>query len=211
MRFKDRVDAGKKLAQALEKYKERNVVVYALPRGGVLTAYEVSKYLSAPLDLIIIQKIGHSYSPEYALGAVTENGHNIYNEKDIQTTDKQWLKNEVENQRKEAKRRRKIYCKGRKPISAKDKVAILVDDGVATGLTMKAGIQELKLQQPKKIIVAVPICPKDFEQEMIKEGCKLAALDIPTHYLGAVGLYYDYFPQITDDEVVNIMNRDKKF
>lgn len=206
MRFKDRVDAGKKLAHALKKYKERNAVVYALPRGGVLTAYEVSKYLSVPLDLIIIQKIGHSYSPEYALGAVTENGHGIYNEKDIQTTDKRWLKNEVENQRKEAKRRRKIYCKGRKPISAKDKVVILVDDGVATGLTMKVGILELKLQQPKKIIVAVPVCPKDFEQEVVKEGCELVALDTPTYYLGAVGLYYDYFPQITDDEVVNIMN-----
>jgi len=206
MQFKDRVDAGKKLAHILKKYKGKNVVVYALPRGGVLTAYEVSKYLNAPLDLIIIQKIGHSYLPEYALGAVTENGHSIYNEKDIQTTDKQWLKNEVEDQRKEAERRRKIYCKGRKPISAKDKVAILVDDGIATGLTMKVGILELKHQQPKKIIVVVPICPKDFEQEVIKEGCELVALDIPTHYLGAVSLYYDYFPQITDDEIVNIMN-----
>ena len=206
MRFKDRIEAGKKLAQALEKYQGKNVVVYALPRGGVLIAHEIAKYLSAPLDLIIIQKIGHSYSPEFALGAVTENGHSLFNEKDIQETDEQWLKKRIEDERKEAKRRREMYSKGRKPISAKDKIAILVDDGVATGLTMKVGIQELKLQQPKKIIVAVPVCPKDFEQEVVKESCELVTLDIPTHYLGVVGLYYDYFPQITDDEVINIIN-----
>ena len=206
MRFKDRVEAGNKLARALEKYKNKNAIVYALPRGGVVTAYEVSKYLGTPLDLIIVQKIGHPYSSEYALGAVTENGHSIYDKEDIQTTDKQWLKKEIETKCKEAKRRRKIYCKEKKPISAKGKTVILVDDGVATGLTMKLAMQELKFQQPKKIVVAVPVCPKEFEREVINEKCELVALDVSTDYLGAVGLYYYHFPQVTDDEVVNIMN-----
>lgn len=205
MRFKDRIDAGKKLADALKEYKGKEVVVYALPRGGVLIGYEIAQYLHAPLDLIIVQKIGHPYSPEYALGAVAENGYSIYNEEEINSVDTQWLENEVGEKRQEVTRRRLMYCKGRKPIFVNDKIAILVDDGVATGLTMKIGILELKHQQPKKIIVAVPICPKMFAQEAEKEGYELVALEIPLS-LCSVSSYYDDFRQITDAEVTNIMS-----
>jgi len=210
MRFKNRAEAGKKLAYALRKYRGKNVVVYAFPRGGVVTAYEIAQYLKAPLDLVIVRKIGHPYCPEYAVGVVAEDGCTLYNEKEVALIDKVWLQHERSKKRKEAQRRRALYSSGGDPISEKGKIAILVDDGVATGLTAKVGILELKHQNPKKIIVAVPVCPKDFADEIKKEGCDCVALHIPLFYEGAVGAYYDEFPQIPDEEVIRLMAKRKR-
>jgi putative phosphoribosyl transferase len=205
MRFKDRVDAGAQLAQLLCKYKNKDVVVYGLPRGGVITAHTIAQYLNAPLDLIMVKKIGHPYSSEYALGAIAENGECIFNEADKGETDKQWLKDSIREAQRETKRRRQLYVGDRNRISAKNKTVILVDDGVATGLTMRVAIEAVKHQHPKQIIVAVPVCPKDFEYEVKKEGCELVALQSTDNFLGAVGAYYHYFPQVTDFEVIQIM------
>lgn len=142
MYFKNRVDGGRKLADLLKKFKGKDVVIYALPRGGVVTAYEIAKEIQAPLDLIITRKIGHPYQPEYAIGAVAENGHSVFNKEEVAEIDENYLTSEAEKQKEEAKRRREIYLAGRKPIPYKGKVAILVDDGIATGLTMKAAIKE---------------------------------------------------------------------
>ena len=113
MYFKDRADAGKQLAHMLKKYRGKDVVIYALPRGGVVTAKEISKYLQVPLDLIITRKIGHPESPEYAIAATAENGHILGEEGEIESVGREWLEKEMEKEKLEAKRRREKYLQGR--------------------------------------------------------------------------------------------------
>jgi putative phosphoribosyl transferase len=209
MHFKDRSEAGQLLAQALKQYQNQPVVVYAIPRGGVVTAIEIARVLHAPLDLIITRKIGHPYQPEYAIAAVAEDGHMLGSKEELQAVDKNWLAQEVESQRREAKRRREHYLKNRPEISAQGKIAILVDDGIATGTTMRLGIQELKHRQCKKIIVAVPVAPKSTADLIKKEADEIVALDIPQdfNYLGAVGAYYGDFAQVEDEEVIALLDQ----
>ena len=207
MRFKNRTEAGRKLARALGEYRGKNVVVYGLPRGGVVVAYEIAKYLHVPLDLLSVCKIGHPDSPEYAVGVVAQDGCTLFNEKEVALLDTVWLEHERNEKRKEAQRRQALYSGGREPISAQGKIAILVDDGVATGLTVKVGILELIHQNPKNIIIAVPICPKTFADEIKKEGHDCVALDTPPLDTDAVSAYYDEFPQVADEEVIRLMSQ----
>lgn len=212
MYFKDRKEAGQLLVKLLKKYKDKDVVVYALPRGGVVTALEIARYLHAPLDLIITRKIGHPYQPEYAIAAVAENGHIVSSSEEMKPISKKWLKEELEKQRIEAKRRREKYLEGKSEIAAKGGITILVDDGVATGLTIRTGILELRHRQPRKIIVAVPVVPKTTAAILAKEADEVVALDIPSddEFLGAVGAYYSDFPQVEDEEVIAILKSYEK-
>lgn len=207
MSFKDRTEAGKLLAQKLEKYKDKKIVVYGMPRGGVVTALEIAKYLHAPLDLVIARKIGHPEASEYAIAAVAENGHIVTERNEIRGVDKDWFENEVERQKEEVARRKELYLQGRNMISLKGKIAILVDDGVATGLTLRVGIKELRHQKPAKIVVAIPVVAESIAKILEKEADELVALEIPSDYefLGAVGAYYNHFPQIEDEEVIEIL------
>lgn len=206
MIFKDRKQAGKKLADLLEPFRGKSVVIYALPRGGVVIGAEIAKALHAPLDLIITRKIGHPFSPEYAIGAVAENGHSVLNKDEILNIDEGYIKRESEKQKLEARRRREVYLSGRKPISCKGGLAILTDDGIATGLTVKAAIKELKLHYyPKRIIVAVPVAPKEIARDLEKEGVEFVALNIPETFYGAIGAYYQDFAAVSDEEVIDIM------
>lgn len=205
--FKDRVEAGKHLAAALKKYKGSNAVVYALPRGGVVVGAEVAKRLGLELDLIIPRKIGHPQIPEYAIGAVAENGHSVLNKEEIQRVDADWLYEEIEKQKVEATRRRAIYLANKKPISAKNKIAIIVDDGIATGLTVQAAIQEIKHQNPKEVIVAVPVAPADIVQKLCTLADEVVVVNAPEEFYGAVGAYYINFEQVEDEDVVKIMRK----
>lgn len=207
MRFTDRTEAGQLLADKLKKYKDKDIVVYALPRGGVVTALEIAKYLDAPLDLVITRKIGHPYQPEYAIAAVAENGHIVGTQSELESVDKKWLKEEIERQKQEAKRRRKKYLAGREKREVHGKVAILVDDGIATGLTMRAGIKELQHRHPKKIVIAVPVIPQSTSAVLKKEKSEVIALDVPPDdkFLGAVGSYYEDFSPVEDEEVIAIL------
>src|SRR5512144_2446213 len=128
MRFKDRSEAGKQLALALEKYRDQRAVVSGRPRGGVVLAVEIARELRLPLDLIIPRKIGHPYNPEYAIGAVSEDGEPVYNDWEIARVDRRWLENQVDSERQEARRRREQYLQGREPLFVTGKTAILVDD-----------------------------------------------------------------------------------
>jgi|SRR5579872_6267111 len=214
MYFKNRIDAGRLLAQALIKYKGSDVVVYAVPRGGVVTAVEIARILRAPLDLIIVRKIGHPFQPEYAIGAVAEDGHTVRNEKVMESVDKNWLKNEIEAQRQEAKRRREKYLRGRKDIPVEGKTAILIDDGIATGLTIRLAVKELKHRNPKKIVVAVPVSAKATADKIKQEVDEFVALDMPgeSEFLGAVGSYYDEFFPVEDAEVIALVRSyDREF
>ncbi len=206
MRFKDREDAGKKLAEALAGYKEEDVVVYALPRGGVVLGYEIARSLGAPLDLIITRKIGYPGNEECAVCAVAEDGDIICDSSGVSMIDQEWLKEQAERERKEAVRRRQVYLKGRTPLAVEGKTAIIVDDGVATGLTIILAIRELKHRMPKKIVVAVPVASEQAAAMIRQEADELVALDVPA-YFSAVGAYYDNFPQLTDAEVIKLMEQ----
>lgn len=205
MRFRNRREAGQKLAQALAPYRGREGIVYPLPRGGVVLGIEIARTLGMPLDLVIPRKIGHPYNPEYAICAVTESGAPVCNEREVAQVDPEWFRRRVEAERREARRRRELYLAGRAPLSAEGKIAIVVDDGIATGLTMRAAIQDVKQRRPARVIVAVPVAPKDTAGRLAREVDEVAALDVSDFYLGAVGAYYDDFPQLTDDEVILLL------
>ena len=204
-RFRDRIDAGRRLAVALKRYKGQAVVVYGIPRGGAVIADEIARYLHALLDLIITRKIVHPMAPEYAIGAIAENGHHIFSKLMLTASNEQRLQNEIIKAHTEAQRRRVLYLQDKQPISAKNKIAMLVDDGIATGLTIRVSIRELKHQQPKKIIVAIPVIPKVVARQIKPEVGELISLITPQDGLSAVGAYYEKFPQVTDAEVVAIM------
>jgi putative phosphoribosyl transferase len=204
MLFKNRTDAGQRLAQALIKYEEEDIVIYAMPRGGVVLGLEIAKRLNAPLDLIITRKIGYPGNEECALCAVAEDGHMICDSSGMSLIDSQWIQEHAEKEMEEARRRRMAYLKGREPLTVTGKIAIIVDDGVATGLTLMLAIQELKHRTPKKIVVAVPVSSPIAARKIQKEADELVVLDTPANFC-AVGAYYESFPQLTDDEVIKIM------
>ena len=204
MIFEDRKHAGQKLAEALISYRGQDVVVYALPRGGVVIGAEVARSLDAPLDLIVTRKIGHPLSPEYAIAAVDEDGNTVTNPIEIESIDRKWFEQEVEIEQREAKRRRALYTSGRDPVSATDKVAILVDDGLATGLTMFAAIQQARKQHPRRVIVAIPVAPAQTVRKLRLLADEVVALYTPEPF-GAIGSFYLRFDQVSDAEVVELM------
>jgi putative phosphoribosyl transferase len=204
--FKNRVEAGRLLADALKTYAGQEGVVYPLPRGGVPLGVEISKALKMDLDLIIPRKIGHPYNPEYAIAAVGETGEPVVNQAEVDRVDQKWFQQEVDRQREESRRRREAYLHGRDPLPVEGKVAILVDDGIATGLTMKAAIQDARSRRPAKLVVAIPVVPADTARRLRDMVDDLVALDIDEYYLGAVGAYYDDFAQTTDEEVIALLS-----
>lgn len=209
MIFQDRKAAGQKLAEVLAKYKNFDAVVYALPRGGVVVGGEIAQKLGIPLDLVIARKIGHPNDPEYAIAAVTEDGTLVENKAEVLAIDPGWFRKEVEMQKKEAQRRRRVYGGSTAQILAAEKYAIVVDDGIATGLTLKAALMELKKQNPKKLIVAVPVTPADVALELQLFADEVIALEVAPFFRGGVGAYYNNFPQITDEEVIAIIKQQK--
>lgn len=202
MTFKNREDAGQKLACALKQYKNnKDVVLVALPRGGVVIAYEIAKELNLPLDIVVTRKIGALGNPEYAIGAITEIGEGIFNEDEIARVDKKWLDKEIKKEKQEAERRLKVYRGGKPALNLKDKIVILVDDGIATGYTMRAAVKSVRVADPKKIIVAVPHGARDTIEVLRKEVDEVICLHIPTFYM-AVGQFYEEFEQTSDKEVI---------
>lgn len=205
MYFKNRKDAGIQLAEALKKYQHEDVIVYALPRGGVELGVEIANKLKAPLDLIITKKIGHPLNSEYAICAVGEESEPICNTRETSQIDPTWLHDEVERIRTEIKRRKTLYQGEIQPHSVAGKTAIVVDDGIATGLTMMAAIAEIKHGHPKKIVVAIPVTPYDTAQVLTTMADELVSLDIDKYFLGAIGAYYGEFNQVKDSEVIALL------
>lgn len=208
MRFIDRSDAGRRLAEALAGYKGSDVVVYALPRGGVVLGKEIARSLGAPLDLVITRKIGYPGNEECAVCAVAEDGHMICDGTISSLLDQEWLLARAKEEMQEAKRRRQVYLRGRGQLSPEGKTAIIVDDGVATGLTILLAIKEIRHRSPRKIVVAVPVSSREAADRIRKEADELVVLETPVHFM-AVGEHYEQFPQLTDDEVIRIMEQCK--
>jgi putative phosphoribosyl transferase len=207
LRFKDRVDAGKKLAQKLLSYQsDPTVMVVGLPRGGVVVAYEVAHLLQVPLDIIVPRKIGMPANPELALGAITQEGEPVWNEALIKSfhIHKEDLKDILEQEKREAARRLSLYRKSHLAQDFKNKTVILIDDGIATGATMRAAIAGIRAQGAKKIIVAVPVAPLEILEEIEKEADEIICLAVPRMFYG-VGQFYDSFAQTTDEEVIALM------
>lgn len=207
MLFEDRADAGKKLAAALKAYENKpNTLVIALPRGGVVVGYEVAHQLHLPLDIVVPRKIGAPLNPEFAIGAITETGEVILSQaliKELGVTES-FLKSAMEKEREIAQQRLNSYRKGRPPRILKDRHVILVDDGLATGSTMRAAIKTVRAQQAKEIVLAVPVAPPDTLQKIEKEVDKTICLEAP-YVFYAVGQFYRSFEQTSDDEVMELM------
>jgi len=202
--FQDRTDAGRRLADVLIPYRNQGVVVYALPRGGVAVGVEVARRLEAPLDLVVVRKIGHPDFPEYAIGAVCEDGHIVTNPQEAASLNEDWLDHAATAEWKEAQRRRRLFLGDRRPVPVRGKIAIVVDDGLATGLTMQAAIHDLRRRYPRKIVVAVPVAAADTAARIRTEVDDLVVLHIPTGF-SAIGSFYRDFDQVGDEEVVALM------
>jgi predicted phosphoribosyltransferase len=208
----DRYDAGERLAKELNKYKNNNkVIVIGIPRGGVVVAFEVAKALNTPLDIVVARKISVPGNPEFAIGAVSEKGEIILNENSAETykiADK-YIKKEVEVQRAEVKRRLEEYRGGKDRLILKNKIVILVDDGIATGASIKAAISSVKAEDPQKILLAIPVAPPDTISELKKEVDEVVCLEQPETFF-AVGQAYQIFDQTSDEEVKDILESANK-
>lgn len=205
MIFRDRQAAGLALAERLSTHAGQNAVVFALPRGGVVLAREVARKLGAPLDIIAVRKLGHPQQPEYAVGAVDEHGDVLLGAQ-AEGLAPEEIERIVGRERAEAERRAALYRNKRAPRSAAGKVAVIVDDGIATGLTMQLAVASIRKQKPERIIIAVPVAPAEAVAELERSGASIFVLDDPKEYLGAVGAHYAVFPQVTDDEVIALLS-----
>ena len=210
--FKDRKEAGHKLAKKLAKYTdEKEIIVLALPRGGVAIGAEITKKIGASLDVIITRKIRFPGKPEFAIGAIAENGKVALNDQIVKRYNitQSYLDEEICRQKTEIERRLIAYRDGEKPAFIKNKIIILVDDGVATGFTIIAAINALKDEEIKKLIVAVPVSPQDTFLKLKSLVDEIICLETPEVFL-AIGDFYYEFEQLTDEEVIQLIQNDKK-
>lgn len=210
MRFTDRLDAARELSKGLEEVCQDNPIVLALPRGGVPLGMEIAKRYKLTLDVILSKKIGHPLYPEFAIGALAEDGEPIVHAYQKKQVDEDWLEQEIERIRQQIAHRRQSYGKVSKKEDLSNRSVILVDDGIATGMTMKAAIEAVKQQKAAKVTVAVPIIPKDTYRELQKLADEVIAVDVPENFLGAVGAYYENFEQVEDREVTKMLEDNAK-
>lgn len=207
MIFRDRNEAGKRLAEKLMHYQGKSdVIVLGLPRGGVTVAYQVAGTLQCPLDILIVRKIGFPGNPELAAGAVSETGTVVFNEDIVSLygVSRAYLEMETARQKQEIARRIVFYRGGKGVPPLAGKTIILVDDGVATGATVKAAIATLKQERIGKLVVALPVASRDAEQEIAPSVDEWVCLQAPAD-LRSVGGYYSDFSQVEDEEVVAML------
>lgn len=208
--FPDRQDAGEQLAQKLASYQGKKPLVLALPRGGVVIGFEVAKALQAPLDALVVCKIGAPGQPELGIGAVAEGGVQLFDKRTINTIgiEESELEEVVAREKKEVSRRASLYRKGKKLPTVEGRTVIIVDDGVATGVTAKAAIEAVRRMQPKKLVFATPVVAHETWQELEALVDEFVALATPAEF-AAVGVWYQNFEQVSDEEVVRILEKAK--
>jgi predicted phosphoribosyltransferase len=210
MPFKDRKEAGHKLALALRKFRGQRIVVLALPRGGVPVAAEVAAALHAPLDLVLVRKIGVPMQPELAMGAVVDgtDPHVVRNEDVIRITGVSEREFAAIRDREllEIERRRRTYLGDRPRAEINGRVVIVVDDGIATGATIRAALESVRPRSPKRLVLAVPVAPTSALDELRNEADEIVCLEDYESF-GAIGLYYRDFRQVNDQEVIDTLSR----
>lgn len=208
--FIDRSEAGRRLARLLLRFKDQRPVVLALPRGGVPVGFEVAQALDAPLDLMLVRKIGAPFQPELAVGAAVDGAHpEIVINRDIVERlhiPADYLQQESARQLEEIERRRRLYGAGRPGIEIRDRTAIVVDDGIATGATMEAALHATRRAGPRCLVLAVPVAPPDTIERLRPLVDEVECLVMPPD-LGAIGRFYDDFRQLTDDDVVGLLEQ----
>jgi putative phosphoribosyl transferase len=207
-RFKDRRDAGRKLAEKLRAYASQQPIVLGLPRGGVPVAREVARALHAPLDVLVVRKIGVPWQPELGIGAVAEGNH-VHISPDVLRqaglSDDE-LKQATREKRDEVDERVRRFRGDRERPDLRDRTVIIVDDGIATGGTVKAAIQAVRAAQPKTVVLATPVVAHQTERDLVSEVDHLVSLASP-RTMFAIGLWYEDFSQVSDEQVVNILKR----
>ncbi len=208
--FRDRSHAGQELAEALHHLADRHPLVLTLPRGGVPVAFEVARVLGAPLDLVLVRKIGAPGNEELALGAVIDGAEPkwVINQELLNqiAPPPNWFEEEMQRQLSELERRRQRYCGNRPAPHIGDRCVILIDDGVATGATVRAALKGLKQSKPSRIVLAVPVGPR-AEMEMLRsEVDELVCLAMPEPFIG-VGCHYGNFDQTSDEQVIDLLAR----
>ena len=210
MPFLDRAEAGRKLAQALASYKDRDPVVLALPRGGLPVAAEIAAALGAPLDIVLVRKIGLPVQPELAMGAVVDGDEpvTVRNEDVISEAgvSEREFKAARAHELAEIERRRRRFVGDRRRAEVAGRTAIVVDDGVATGATARAALRAIRKRGPKTLVLAVPVAASDTIEELRGEVDAVVCLEAPRHF-GAVGAFYADFRQVEDAEVSAILAR----
>ena len=207
MMFKDRADAARKLAKKLEWLKKEKPIILAIPRGGVVTGNVIASELGATLDIIVSRKVGAPDNPELAIGAVLHDGSYFPNERItiMLNVPQNYINQEIAVQMKEIERRL-IRFRGTKEYNLEGKTVVLVDDGIATGATMFVAALWVKKQKPKKLIIAIPVGPKETVDELNKMADKVVVLDCP-QFFNAVGEFYQEFNPVDDYEVQEIMSK----
>ncbi len=208
--FPDRVEAGRRLAERLLHLKHKRPVVLALPRGGVPVGYEVAKALGAPLDLVFVRKIGAPFQPELALGAVADGGHpiTVLNDELVGRLEisETFLQEETKRKLAEIDRRREVYKAGRPRVDVTGRTAIVVDDGIATGATVRAALQSVRKGAPDLLVLAVPVAPPETVEALEREADEVVCLETPALFF-AIGQFYRDFEQLSDEQVVDWLKR----
>jgi putative phosphoribosyl transferase len=206
--FENRVEAGRMLGARLAALHLANPVVLALPRGGVPVALEVARALDAPLDLLLVRKIGVPWQPELAVAAVMDGAepvvvveHHIQAETGVK---QEYIEQRAKEELAEIERRRRTYLADRMPVPVAGRTAIVVDDGIATGTTMRAALKGLRRRNPARLVLAVPVAPPDAIDELRLEVDDVVCLARPS-FFGAIGYFYRDFHQLSDDEVITLM------
>ena len=211
MHFKDRHEAGLKLAEQLKEYKNnKNAIVLAIPRGGVEVGYEIAQFLNVKLDIIVTKKIGLPDDEEFAIGSIGPDKNVMLSEETLRiyNVSDEYIKDKTREISKEIERRYRAYKGKYRLQDLKNKIVILTDDGIATGFTTMAAISYAKSQNPKKIILAVPVAPLDLADKLRKEVDEFVCLH-STNLLFAIGQFYNNFPQLSDEEVKNYLRKAK--
>jgi putative phosphoribosyl transferase len=205
-RYRDRVEAGRALSAQLRHHAHRDAVVLALPRGGVPVADEVARALAAPLDVMVVRKLGFPGHRELAVGAIASGGARVLNPEIAELIHPDALAEIERRERRELERRERAYRGSRPLASLAGRTVILVDDGLATGATMRAAVAAARSQRPARVVVAVPVGPPETVAALARDADEVVCPMTPASFY-AIGLWYDAFPQLGDDEVQEILAR----
>jgi putative phosphoribosyl transferase len=206
--FEDRRDAGRRLAGKLSRFKDERTVVFALPRGGVPVGYEISRALEAPLDVFVSRKLGAPDQPEFGIGAVAAGGVRVLNQDVVRRLGipDDYVQKITAQELAEVGRRLRYFRGERPETEVVGRTVILVDDGLATGVTARAAVQALRLRKPRRLILAAPVCAAQTAALFKRAVDELVCLESPSD-LGAIGFWYRNFEQTSDEEVVELLER----